>query len=901
MISKYFTMLTKGCGRDTCTNTNCATYKKAHSLSESIPGPNAAARTAVELAKNKEELCVRENSISSQSRDAMESSSSSGHGTNSRILSASSINSMDVSSLGVQNGGTPGVSQEEEGSGSEDMETSSEGPEEGEEYDLPIHLPGSQQVGEITSQLAGSMMSVSDHNYRPDASAMVGSMISMLSRNRGLFRSSSSPSTTSPSSSKDQSKSPIAPVDPMDIQAVNEDDITKLIEDAQSSDPPNYTKLKDTVFKVFSSVDSLNHSFLLPQEEKTDSSEISVDLESVRRIFILLDSIENEGLSTTLINALTYYAKGARDSRYLSPGFCLNHMIAMLHNPLLANPEHLQSTVPPIFSVVSRMSFEQQVKLVEWHSECDAERLKELVELVQQSIAFTIAMSDSEDFDIHSSPPISSAVCVLQILYFSNLYAAKKAGKMRPEGELVAHLRQQKKKDYLSPYEKMLIHFEAHPSDVIDPPLPFDVFLNDELNVRFVIDQDLMARRSPHLGFSFYNYPCCLSPVNKVEELQWDNLITMHQERGNLMLALLTGTFPNRYFDLRVDRDNLIQDTLMQLEIYSEDRPNDLRKQLRIHFRGEEGLDEGGVQKEFFQLLIAELLKPEYAMFIFDKETGNSWLNPYSYESEREYMLVGMLFGLAVYNNVILDIHFPMVVYSKLIGCTTVFKDLFTSHPTIAKSLQGLLEYEGEDFESVFNVSFCVEQTDVFGHTHSHTLKPSGASIPVTKDNRQEYVDLYTDWLLNRSIETQFNSFKKGFHMVIKGTSLINLLRPEELEQLVCGLEEWDFQELEASTHYDNGYTADHVVIRNFWEVVHEYDEQQKKAFLQFVTGTDRVPLGGLSKLKFTIVKHGDDSDRLPTAHTCFNVLLLCPYSTKEKLRERLLKAITDGKGFGML
>ena len=49
-----------------------------------------------------------------------------------------------------------------------------------------------------------------------------------------------------------------------------------------------------------------------------------------------------------------------------------------------------------------------------------------------------------------------------------------------------------------------------------------------------------------------------------------------------------------------------------QLEIYSEDRPNDLRKQLRIHFRGEEGLDEGGVQKEFFQLLIAELLKPEY-------------------------------------------------------------------------------------------------------------------------------------------------------------------------------------------------------------------------------------------------------------------------------------------------
>jgi len=40
---------------------------------------------------------------------------------------------------------------------------------------------------------------------------------------------------------------------------------------------------------------------------------------------------------------------------------------------------------------------------------------------------------------------------------------------------------------------------------------------------------------------------------------------------------------------------------------------------------------------------------------------------------------------------------------------------------------------------------------------------------------------------------------------------------------------------------------------------------------------------------------------RLPTSHTCFNVLLLPDYATKEKLTERLLKAITYSKGFGML
>ena len=136
-----------------------------------------------------------------------------------------------------------------------------------------------------------------------------------------------------------------------------------------------------------------------------------------------------------------------------------------------------------------------------------------------------------------------------------------------------------------------------------------------------------------------------------------------------------------------------------------------------------------------------------------------------------------------------------------------------------------------------------------------------------------------------------------------------------------------------------------------------EFDETQKKQLLQFITGSDRIPLGGLAKLKFIIVKNGPNSDRfkdththththarthtlcsvfihhaciiymyiqskvyvklitidpvnfpslpppcrLPTAHTCFNALLMCEYSSKEKLKERLTKAISYAKGFGML
>lgn len=91
------------------------------------------------------------------------------------------------------------------------------------------------------------------------------------------------------------------------------------------------------------------------------------------------------------------------------------------------------------------------------------------------------------------------------------------------------------------------------------------------------------------------------------------------------------------------------------------------------------------------------------------------------------------------------------------------------------------------------------------------------------------------------------------------------------------------------------------MFFRYFWEVIHEMSEEQKRLFLRFVTGSDRIPIGGMSKLKFIIARNGADSEKLPTAHTCFNVLLLPDYGNKEKLKERLFKAITYCEGFGLM
>jgi ubiquitin-protein ligase E3 A len=127
------------------------------------------------------------------------------------------------------------------------------------------------------------------------------------------------------------------------------------------------------------------------------------------------------------------------------------------------------------------------------------------------------------------------------------------------------------------------------------------------------------------------------------------------------------------------------------------------------------------------------------------------------------------------------------------------------------------------------------------------------------------------------------------------------MLRPEDLELIICGTQNLDFFELEKAAKYDDGYEKDSVSIKLFWEVIHSLPAEDQKKFLFFLTGCDRAPINGLGSLVITISRFGPDSDKLPCAHTCFNHLLLPDYQNKEKLRERLLIAINNAEGFGLM
>lgn len=118
--------------------------------------------------------------------------------------------------------------------------------------------------------------------------------------------------------------------------------------------------------------------------------------------------------------------------------------------------------------------------------------------------------------------------------------------------------------------------------------------------------------------------------------------------------------------------------------------------------------------------------------------------------------------------------------------------------------------------------------------------------------------------------------------------------------KLICGVDNLDFQELEKTTQYEGCYATDQT-IKWFWEVVHGMDENEKRKFLKFTTGSDRSPLRGLGELNLIIMVQALDNERLPSAHTCFNHLILPQYSSKDQLKFKLLKAIEHNEGFGLM
>ncbi|XP_032229698.2 probable E3 ubiquitin-protein ligase HECTD2 isoform X2 [Nematostella vectensis] len=631
---------------------------------------------------------------------------------------------------------------------------------------------------------------------------------------------------------------------------------------------------------TFDSVNEINAVFMKREDclgpEDEDGSGLDYDFIRITYDIVLtLPQEVQKAVLKSVINSLLQDLKRQRTKQDIRA-----------YIVLLQNPQFNKATTYVIFAhllrQVSSLSDAEHQLLVRWLRKIPLNTFQATVTRVQQFISTRMFPTNSMEL-----PPeekctwwIPSAVKVLALLNAANWLV---------QAPLVLHT-----------------YFYNHSLDHIDLMAEYYSWQNPGANSG---------------KFSFCQYPFILSLGAKRYIMQKDSesqMIVMARVvfgfyfQKSLMEKVQRREMPDMgmlFLNIKVRRSHLITDSLNEIAR----KQKNLKKKLKVTFAGEPGLDMGGLTKEWFLLLVRKIFKPEYGMFSCNDKSRLYWFNKECLDQDEEFNLVGVLMGLAVYNSIILDIHFPSCCYKKLLSPAVVpfhnpnarvglanlgLEDLAEVMPELARGLKELLSYEGDvenDLCQTFQVSFTS-----YGEVVTHNLKPKGDTIPVTNTNRQEYVQLYVDYLLNSSIYKQFEAFYHGFHSVCASNALI-MLRPEEVEMLVCGNPELDMEALKKVTVYD-GYSKNDNTIRYFWDTVMNFNTDLKKKMLLFATGSDRIPIGGMAEMEFKIVRMdtAHSTSMLPMAHTCFNQLCLPPYKTRKQIKQKLTIAISNAEGFGI-
>lgn len=213
-----------------------------------------------------------------------------------------------------------------------------------------------------------------------------------------------------------------------------------------------------------------------------------------------------------------------------------------------------------------------------------------------------------------------------------------------------------------------------------------------------------------------------------------------------------------------------------------------------------------------------------------------------------------------------------------------IVDDLSSLDPELYKGLLSLKKYDGnvEDLSLDFTVTH-----DEMGSSKTIELVPNGSQVPVTNQNRIQYIYLVANYRLNVQISKQCRAFFKGLSTIVD-IKWLRMFNEQELQVLLGGASiPIDLADLRANTVLA-GYDERDATIQNFWKALESFDNTLRMKFVKFVTSCSRPPLLGFKELvpKFCIRNAGVDDDRLPTSSTCVNLLKLPNFSSYRILRE---------------
>lgn len=365
---------------------------------------------------------------------------------------------------------------------------------------------------------------------------------------------------------------------------------------------------------------------------------------------------------------------------------------------------------------------------------------------------------------------------------------------------------------------------------------------------------------------------------------------------------------PGTAIQLQVRRNYIYEDSFEKLSPSNE--PN-MKLPLKVSLinavgANEAGIDGGGLSKEFLSELLRAGFDPMRGFFkstrdqlLYPNPSANVIFSSLPEGFELHYEFLGRILGKAIFEKIMVELPLASFFLAKLLArehsSDVDLHNLASLDPMLYKNLVYLKNYKGDVAD--LNLDFTISNNDLDEHEVVE-LKPNGSKIPVTRENKIEYVHLVADYRLNKQIRIQCAAFKRGLSQLID-LDWLRMFDPRELQILISGTPtDIDTSDWRRNTLYANGYSEKSEAIINFWRVVDNLNENQKRKLLKFATSCSLPPLLGFKDLvpQFTIAPA--EETRLPTASTCMNLLKLPNCEDECTMRDKLLYAIESNSGF---
>ncbi|RHY91921.1 hypothetical protein DYB35_010060, partial [Aphanomyces astaci] len=334
-------------------------------------------------------------------------------------------------------------------------------------------------------------------------------------------------------------------------------------------------------------------------------------------------------------------------------------------------------------------------------------------------------------------------------------------------------------------------------------------------------------------------------------------------------------------FAIRVRRQFIFEDSvkLLQHSIVA----GRIREYMHISFEGEEGLDAGGILREWYLLVCHEVFSATLGLFsTTHAENQSYWINPASALSmgprHLEYFrFVGHLLGRGIQEGLVLNAYLSLPLLKHILGVPISFSDLEYLDQDLYKSCVYVRDHTGMD---ALSLTFSM----MGNHGEEIDLKPNGRHIDVTDANKLEYLSLVLEYKMLGSIAPQLKELLLGLYEVIP-RSMLSVFDYQELEFFMCGLPNISVPDWRKNTtvrFFRDHSDQQHEVLEWFWAVVEGFNDVERGRLLQFATGSSRLPVEGFKGLtssggqiypfSIQMVDRGPPpAGMCPKAHTCFN------------------------------